>query len=81
MKKLMKSIEADIKLYNAAIRGRIKLHNNITVQAGNTDGVIYITDGKDTIWLTQTVLNMMLVQSRNKSRCSINDRILEFLQG
>lgn len=61
-------------------KGTIKLEENITVKAGHTDGVIYITDGKTTIGLTQTVLAKMIEQNIGNDKFTINREILHFLQ-
>jgi len=58
----------------------IKLSGNITVKAGDTDGVIYITNGKTTIGLTQTVLKKMIEQNCSGDDFSTNGKILHFLQ-
>lgn len=59
----------------------IKLCDNIIVKAGETNGVIFITDGKTTIGLTRTVLQAMINQNRGRwNDFDTNDKILGYLQ-
>ena len=54
----------------------LRLENHITIEAGNIDGVIRISQGTRFIKITATVLEYMIKSNNKENVWDVNDRIL-----
>ena len=75
----LKEIVEENKKANEATKVEIKLDDKVVVTAGDTDGVLKITQGDKTIKLTTTVLRLMVQNNIKVWDFYTNDRILQFL--